>query len=92
MALSVSSRQSTTDSEEYGLRIGYINVYHLYNKVQDVCLLLTQSPHIHLFGLSETRLDSSLGDELLAIPSYVIIRRDSNWHGPICPPEHSTHH
>ena len=77
MALSVSSRQSTTDSEEYELRIDHINVYHLYNKVHDVSLLLTQFPHIHLLGLSETRLGSSLGDELLAIPSYTIIRRDA---------------
>ena len=60
MALSVSSRQSTTNSEEYGLRIDNINVYHLYKKVHDVSLLLTQFPHIHLLGLSETRLGSSL--------------------------------
>ena len=81
MALYVSSRQSTTDSEEYGLRIGHINIYHLYNKVHDVCLLLTQPPHIHLLGLSETGLDPSLGDESLAIPTYTIIRRDAAHRG-----------
>ena len=57
------------------MRIGHIRVYHFYNKVQDVCLLLTQSPHIHLLGLGKTRLDSSLGDELLSI------RRDAAHRG-----------
>ena len=63
------------------MRIRHIHVYHFYNKVQDVCLLLTQSPHIHLLGLSKTRLDSSLGDELLSIPNYTIIRRDAAHRG-----------
>ena len=32
----------------HGLRIGHANVYHHYYKVQDVCMLLTKSPHVHL--------------------------------------------
>ena len=63
MTTSVSSRQFATDTKQYGLRIGHVNVYHLYNKLQDVCMLLTKSPYIHLLGLSETRLNSSVGDE-----------------------------
>ena len=61
MTTSVSSRRFATDTKQYGLRIGHVNVYHLYDKVQDVCMLLTKSPYIHLLGLSETRLNSGVG-------------------------------
>ena len=63
------------------IRIGHVNVYHLYNKVQDVCMLLTKSPYIHLLGLSETRLNSSVGDESLSIPNYTLLRRDGAHRG-----------
>ena len=77
MVLSISSRQPTTDSKPCGLRIGHVNVYHLFNKVQDICMLLTKSPYIHLLGLSETRLNSCVGDESLSIPNYMIFQCDA---------------
>ena len=46
-------------------------------KVHDVCLLLTQSAHIHLLRLSKTRHDSCLGGESPSIPNSPIIRRDA---------------
>ncbi|WP_419623937.1 endonuclease/exonuclease/phosphatase family protein, partial [Thiolapillus sp.] len=61
--------------------MGHVNVYHLFNKVQDVCMLLTKSPYIHLLGLSETRLNSCVGDESLLIPNYTIFRRDAAHRG-----------
>ena len=81
MVQSVSSRQSTTDSEPCGLRIGHINVYHLYNKVQDVCMLLTKSPCIHLLEPSETRLNSCVDNESLSIPNYTFFPRDAAHRG-----------
>ena len=60
-----------------GLRIGHANVYHLYNKVHDVCMLLNDSPFIHLLGLSGTRLSARFSDESLSIPHYTIIRRNA---------------
>ena len=60
-----------------GLRIGHANVYHLYNKVHDVCMLLNDSPFIHLLGLRETRLSARFSDKSLSIPQYNIIRRDA---------------
>ena len=77
MVQSISSRQPTTDSKSCGLRIGHVNVYYLFNKVQDVCMLLTKSPYMHLLGFSETRLNSCVGDKSLSIPSYTIFRRDA---------------
>ena len=76
MTTSVSSRQFAT-----GLRIGHVNVYHLYNKVQDVCMLLTKSPYIHLLAFSETRLNRSVDDESLSIPNYTFHRRDAAHRG-----------
>ena len=81
MIQSISSRQSTTDSKPCGLRIGHVNVYHLFNKVQDVCMLPTKSPCSHFLGLSETRLNSCVGDESLSISNYTIFRRDAAHRG-----------
>ena len=81
MVQSISSRQPTTVSKPRGLRIGHVNVYHLFNKVQDVCMLLTKSPYIHLLGLSETRLNSCVGDESLSISNDTIFPRDAAHRG-----------
>ena len=81
MVTSVSLRHSFTDMKPYGLRIGHVNVYHLYNKVQDVCMLLTKSPYIHLLAFSETRLNRSADDESLSIPNYTFHRRDAAHRG-----------
>ena len=81
MTTSVSSRQFLTDTKQYGLRIEHMNVYHLYNKVQDVCMLLTKSPYINLLVLGETRLNCSVGDESLSIPNYRLLRRDGAHRG-----------
>ena len=76
MALSLSSRQSTTDMmthllSESGSRVGHLNVYHLLNKVPDTSSFLNnEHPCIHLLGLSETGLDYRMSDESIAIPQY----------------------
>lgn len=63
---------------ESSLRIGHLNIYHLVNKVTDVCVFLNKQPQlVHLFGVSETRLDSRVSDSLIDIPNYSVLRRDS---------------
>lgn len=65
-----------------GLRAGHVNVYHLYNKLPDVSLLLSRANRpVHLFGISETRLDSRVTDTLIQIPNYSVLRRDGSEHG-----------
>ena len=60
------------------LRIGHLNVYHLYNKVPDVSLLLDQSSQLtRLFGISDTRLGSGIDSNSIRIPTYCVTRRDS---------------
>ena len=57
-----------------GLRIGHLNVYHLFNKVADVSLLLNQSSQLaHIFGISEIRLDSRIYNNSFRIPDYCVM-------------------
>ena len=60
------------------LRVGHLNVYHLYNKVPDVCNFLQSqsSSEYHLFGVTESRLDFRITDHSIIIEDYHIIRRD----------------
>ena len=60
------------------LRVGHQNVYHLYNKVPDLCVFLNQStPNYNIFGITESRLDSRISDLDINIPNYCISRKDS---------------
>ena len=62
-----------------GLRIGHLSVYHLFNKVADVSLLLNQCSQLtHLFGISETCLDSRIDNNSVRIPDYCVMRNDSS--------------
>ena len=60
------------------LRVGDLTVYHLYNKVPDVCNFLQSrsSSECHLLGITESRLDFRITDHSISIPDYYIIRRD----------------
>ena len=60
------------------LRVGHQNVYHLYNKVPDLCVFLSQStPNYNIFGITESRLDSRISDQDINIPNDCISRKDS---------------
>ena len=60
------------------LRVGHQNVYHLYNKVPDLCVFLSQStPSYNVFGITESRLDSRISDRDINFPNYCISRKDS---------------
>ena len=60
------------------LRVGHLNVYHLYNRVPNVCnFLKSQSAsEYQLFGITESRLDFKITDHSISIPNYYIMRRD----------------
>ena len=38
------------------LKVGHLNVYHLINKIPDVCNLLNNNLTTHIFGLCETKI------------------------------------
>ena len=72
------SRTMPVSESATGLRIGHFNVYHLFHKAADVSLLLNQSSQLpHLFGISETRLDSRIDNISIRVPNYCVMRRDS---------------
>ena len=73
------SRTMPVSESATRLRIGHLNVYHLFNKAPDVSLLLNQSSQLtHLFGISETRLDSRIDNDSIRIPEYCVMRPDSS--------------
>ena len=60
------------------LRVGHQNVYHLYNKVPDLCVFFSQStPNCNIFGITESRLDSRISDQDINILNYCISKKDS---------------
>ena len=60
-----------------GLRLGHLNINHVYNKISDVTTTLSNSGRpFHVFGLSESRLTINMPSCDLAIPGYTILRRD----------------
>ena len=53
-------------------------MYHLYNKVPDLYVFLSQStPNYKIFGIIESRLDFRVSDRDINIPHYCISRKDS---------------
>ena len=70
----------TNQARDSKLNIGHVNVYHLYNKVHDVCRLLSGS-QLHLLGLTETRLSDLHSDRQVAIPNYHFVRKDATLSG-----------
>ena len=59
--------------------IGHLNVYHLFNKCTEVSLLMQKLAPVHLFGISESRLDGRITDNLISIIDYTVLRRDSGY-------------
>ena len=49
----MSSASTDTCLTKSGVLVGHLNVFHLFNKVLDVCSFLNQPPHIHVLGLSD---------------------------------------
>ena len=72
----MSSTSSNTRTNRQGLKLAHLNIFHLLNKVPELCVFMNQSTPFHLFGLSETRLHPTVSDESIAIPGYSVTRRD----------------
>ena len=61
-----------------GLRIGHLNINHVYSKITDVITTLSNSGRpFHIFGFSESRLTTNMPSCDLSIPGYTILRRDA---------------
>ena len=62
--------------KQNNVEIGYLNIYHLPQKVPDLCVLLNKPESFSIFGVSETRLKPHTPDSAINIPNFSIIRRD----------------
>lgn len=60
------------------LRIGHLNIYHLVNKVPDLSVFLNTLLHFHIFGVSESRLKSSIRNNSISVPNFSVLRRDAS--------------
>lgn len=63
-----------------GLRIGHLNINHIVNKMSDVSQVVQNSESygrgFHIFGFSESRLNSCIDDKEIFINGFQTIRRD----------------
>ncbi|CDQ86214.1 unnamed protein product [Oncorhynchus mykiss] len=72
-------RKSTSDKLPM-LKIAQINICSLRNKVHEVNSLLV-TDDIHILTISETHLDNTFDDTVVAIQGYNIYRKDRNANG-----------
>jgi endonuclease/exonuclease/phosphatase family metal-dependent hydrolase len=61
-----------------GLRIGHLNIHYAINKLSEISSVLNNfgSP-FHVFGLTESRLNSNVDDNEVFISGFNVERRDS---------------
>ena len=60
-----------------GLRVGYLNVCHLINKISDASRIIdNENKPFHIFCFSESRLSNRINNSSISIPGYSIIRKD----------------
>lgn len=76
MCLSVKKQVSATNSLNE-LNVGHLNIFHLHNKVTDLCAFFQTQSQYHIFGVTESRLTRNVSDNLVNIPNYQILRKDS---------------
>ena len=77
---SVHKTFSSQVQADKGLTICHLNTRSLYNKIDEIRLIVTSS-NIDIFCASESFLDDSITDSEINIPGYVIERYDRNREG-----------
>ena len=63
-----------------GMHFLHFNVNSLLNKIDEVRQIVNAS-NVSIFGLTETKLDSSVYDSEISIDGYTLIRKDRNRNG-----------
>ena len=60
-----------------GFKMGHLNVQGIQNKIEQIDLLLNSSGNdIHLFGLSESKLNDSHTSNFFNIKNFQLFRKD----------------
>ena len=63
------------------LRAFFINATSLKKHINQIRIFLRDNPSYHLFGVAETRFDSSVADDVIQIEGFKVFRQDRNLHG-----------
>ena len=71
----ITSEQQKTPKFRRGLKVGYLNVNQLYNKLDELKATLPNL-QFDVFGVSETWLTSEISENEIKIPGYTAFRRD----------------
>ena len=67
--------------QQKGLNFVDLNIHFLYPKLDEIRLLSSQQPNIHVFCLCETFLNETFLDEELHLAGYKMFRKDRVTHG-----------
>ena len=64
-----------------GLHMMHLNIHYLYPKLDEIKVILSQQPNIHIICLCETFLNETFSSQELHIENYVLFRKDRLTHG-----------
>ena len=71
-----NSSSNTFNLITKGLHIGYLNIQHLFPKVDEIKFILNEANSLDIFGLAETFLTEKVENINLNIDGFVFERRD----------------
>ena len=57
-----------------------LNINSILKHLYEIKIFLDEKK-LHIMGLNETKLDSSIGDDEISIEGYSLVRKDRNTHG-----------
>ena len=78
--MNVISDDIWTPFNNRGMHFLHLNVNSLLNKIEEVRQIVNAS-NVSIFGLTETKLGSSVYDSEISIAGYTLIPKDRNRHG-----------
>lgn len=74
--LNMSNAKSEFNFKRRGIHIVNLNIRHLKPKLDEIKLLLDRSNEVDIFGVCETFLNKSVGNDILHIGGYHFERKD----------------
>ena len=75
-----SASTSLSPLTQKGMLISSVNVIGLIRNLEELKLLLAEKG-IHILAINETKLDNSVGNEIISVEGFTLRRNDRNKHG-----------
>ena len=70
-----------SEARRGGLKAGFMNVNSLRAHIHRIRQFLHENQSYHLLGVTETRLDSSVPDDVIEVKGFKLLRQDINVNG-----------